>query len=305
MTRFRFAWLACWTLGALAAFLPASALAQTSIEVVVNGRPITSYDVSQRVALQRIGGETASTRAATEQLIEEAIPLSEFERLGGTLPEGQVDAAFQSIARQVNLSVSEFNTALRQAGVNQDSLRARLEAQIAWQGLVERRLVQNSPVRNEDVTAALLGDAGPRQTIKEFILQQVLFVVPSGSSAARIAQRRREAEAFRQRFPGCEGSVALASQLRDVVVRNIGRRDTTQLGGRQGEEIQNTRAGRTTGPNQTEQGIELIAVCEIREIQSNAAARAEVEERLILGQAERIGEEYLAELKAKAIIERR
>jgi peptidyl-prolyl cis-trans isomerase SurA len=155
------------------------------------------------------------------------------------------------------------------------------------------------------VTAALESEGGAAQTLTEFVLQQIVFVVPSGSSAGQFAQRRREATAFRSRFKGCDQSLEQARQLRAVVVKDMGRRDSSQLQGQAGEEIKKTEAGKTLAPQQTEQGIELIAVCSKRDIQSSAAARAEIENKLFLEQNKDLGKDYLDELRARAIIEYR
>src|SRR4029078_554511 len=91
----------------------------------------------------------------------------------------------------------------------------------------------------------------------EYTLQQILFVVPKGSSAGYLAQRRREAEGFRLRFAGCDKSLDLAKGLRDVVVRNIGRRLANELTGNDGKEVRDTPAGKATRPVQIDQGVAL------------------------------------------------
>src|SRR6185295_6070166 len=103
-------------------------------------------------------------------------------------------------------------------------------------------------------------------TITEYTLQQIIFIVPKDSSPAVYTQRRREAEAFRQRFQGCDKSLSLAKDLRAVVVKELGRRDT----------IKKTPAGKTAPPSQSDEGIEVIAVCATRDVQSSSGARADV-----------------------------
>lgn len=282
----------------------ADAAVAAEIKVLVNGEPITSYDISQRVAMQRISGQRADSKVALNELIDEAVQLTEARRRGVVVPDSQVEAAFASIATQVKMSPRDFGRALGQAGVNADSIKSRLRAQIAWSALMQGRM-QRAAINRADITAELLARGEEGETMQEFRLQQIIFVAPKGSSAGVYAQRRREAESFRQRFKGCDTSLEQARRLRNVVVRDIGRRDTTQLGGPQGEEILKTREGKTTRPSQTDQGIEIVAVCAIREVRSNAAARAEIENKLLLAQGEQIGKEFLEELRAKAIIERR
>jgi peptidyl-prolyl cis-trans isomerase SurA len=181
-----------------------------------------------------------------------------------------------------------------------------IKAQMIWKQLVQARVRREGQVKSSDIMAAMLEKGSPEDiTMTEYSLQQIIFVVPSGSSPSYVAQRRREAEGFRLRFPGCEGSVAQAKALKGVVVKDAGRRDTTQLKGPQGDEIKETEAGKTTRPFQSESGIELVAVCSKRDFKSNAAARTEVESQLKLEQAKELGQDYLKELRDAAVIQRR
>jgi peptidyl-prolyl cis-trans isomerase SurA len=284
----------------------APAAASSGISIVVNGLPITTYDIQQRARLNRLTGQNGSNEHATDELIDEAVQLYEAARVGIRPSEAQVDRAFASVAASVKLSPSQLVQALSQNGVAASSLRARLRAAIAWQGLVQQHMQENSPVRPEDVISQLLAQ-GPveEMTMGEYTLQQIIFVVPEGSSSAYVQQRQREANAFRSRFTGCDNSLEQARQLHDVVVRPMGRRDSTQLSGPQGEEIEATEAGHATPPHRTNLGVELVAVCSVRQIQSTAAARDAIEQKLAIAQQPEIGKELLAELRAKAIIEHR
>lgn len=280
----------------------APALAIT-IEVIVNGVPITSYDIDQRVALQQISGQTPSRTTAANELIDEMIQIGEAVRLGVNIPQAQIDGAFANIAQQVGMSVNQFASALRQSGVDPDSLKRRLQAQIAWATLMQARVQTTTVVNQADVTAAMLAAGRQAEMVREYRLQQIIFVVPAGSSSGFIAQRRSEAEAFRQRFQGCEASMAQAAQLRGVVVLDIGR-DTSRLTSAQMDGVAATAAGRVSRPEQTGQGIEVVAVCSVVQVQGNEAARTEIQTNLIIERGEEIGTEYLAELRARAIIQR-
>ena len=154
------------------------------------------------------------------------------------------------------------------------------------------------------MTTALLAKGDPQSLkTKEFTLQQIVFVVPSGSAAATYDQRRREAEAFRQRFQGCDKTLAQAKDLTGVVVKDLGRRDSTELGGgADSEAIRNASAGSTLRPTQSPQGIEIVAVCDVKEIQSAAAARVQIQNQLFQKQSEGIAATYLKELRARATI---
>lgn len=284
----------------------AETVSNSAIVALVNDQPITRYDVDQRSRLMRIGGVKSGRSAATEELIDEKLQVIEGLRRGVRVPDAQVEAAYGGIARQLKMSTSQLGQALRSEGINPKSLKERLRAQITWRSLVEARVQMEAQISTADVTAQLLA-RGPTEsiTLTEYMLQQIVFVVPSGSGSGVFTQRRREANSFRQRYRGCDSALAQAQELKGVVVKDIGRRGSDQLSGQRGEEIKKLTAGQISQPIQIDQGIELIGVCSRRDVKSTAAARAEIQDKFALEQAQGLGEGYLKELREAAIIEYR
>ncbi len=286
--------------------IPTLSKRDSSIAVLVNEDPITDYDIAQREKLMRLGGTKTSTKIATDELIDETLEMYEARKRGVKVSNAQVEGAFAAIAQQLKMTPAQFSKALTSRGVDPSSLKQRLRAQLTWQYLVRQRTQSKAQVKSQDITTAVLAKGNPNQMmLNEYMLQQIVFIVPQGSPPSLYAQRRREAEAFRQRFTGCDNSIAQAKPLRGVVVKDIGRRDATQLNGAEGDDIKKTSAGKTAPPYQMNEGIELIAVCSVRQVQSTAAARAQVTNDLYLQQAKNLGKDYLDELRKAAIIEYR
>ena len=281
--------------------------ANSSIPVLVNDEPITAYDINQRYRLLRLGGGKMDQKGATEDLINETLEMLEAQRWGVTIADARVDAAFAGIAQNVKLTTKQLSGALAAQGIQDTSLKKRLRAQMSWQVLVQRRTQQKATVSNQDLATAITAQASNADASKitQMTLQQIIFVVPKGSSPGVYSQRKKEAEAFRQRFAGCDKSLEQAKALRGVVVKDIGRRNSTDLVGPEGDAIAKTPAGKTAPPSQTDSGIEVIAVCTTRDIQSTAAVRSEVEDQLLLKQSADLGKDYLKELRDRAIIEYR
>ncbi len=278
----------------------------SSIAVLVNEVPITHYDISQRQKLMALGGAKTSTKIATDELIDETLEMYEAKKRGVRAPDAQVDGAFASIGQSLKMTPDQLTKALAARGIDAATLKQRLRAQLTWQYLVQRRTQAKALVKSQDVASAIIAKGNPTEMmLNEYMLQQIVFIVPKGSSPSLYAQRRREAEQFRQRFQGCDNSLAQAQKLRGVVVKDIGRRDATQLHGAEGDDIQKTAAGKTAPPYQMDEGVELIAVCSIKQVKSQAAARAEVTNQLYGQQAKTLGKDYLDELHKAAIIEYR
>jgi peptidyl-prolyl cis-trans isomerase SurA len=291
--------------GLSAADLPATAA--SSIRIKVDDQPITSYDIAQRTALFHLTGVPGGEKAATEELINETLEFIEAAKRGVSVPDSRVDLAIADISQHVKMTPDKLKGALASQGVNIDTLRRRIKAQMTWGQLVQLKMqFDGASVKGSDVTAALFEESsGGNVKATEYMLQQIIFVVPKGSSSAYAEQRRREAEAFRIRFPGCDKSIDAAKQLKAVVVKDLGRRTSDELSGPDGQEIKDAGVGKTTRPVKSDAGFDLIAVCSARAIDSNAAARAQVESKLTLEQNKDLGKDYLAELRKKAVIEYR
>lgn len=296
---------ATFVAASLYAIFPSIA-AQTSIKVVVNGDIITSYDIAQRARLLPLFGKKGGEKQATEDLIEETLKFQEARRLGFNIPDRQIDAIFASMGKEKNLSEQQLERELAKIGINADSMKRWIKAQTTWRELVQAKVRHDGKIKTQDIMSAMLEKGDPNSmTQSEYRLQQIIFVVPSGSSKSYLAQKRREAESFRLRFPGCENSIAQAKALNGVVVQNIGRRYSSELLGNQGEEIKNTEVGKAIRPFVTDKGVELIVVCGKRDFQSDSAVRAEVETQLKLKQATEMGQDYLKDLRDKAIVQYR
>jgi peptidyl-prolyl cis-trans isomerase SurA len=288
----------------LALVLAPIAHAETSIKVIVNNEPITNYDIAQRAKLMQVTREKGGTKEATEQLINETLQMQEAKKRGFVIADKDIDGFFAQIAGRSKMTVAQFGQALASVGLTPNTLKRRIKAQATWAQLAKGKTRATAVVKATDITAEMLQkQEKSSMTMTEYKLQQIVFIVPDDKkSPSYMAQRKREAEAFRGRFSGCDKSIELAKSLKDVVVVNLGRRDTLQLEGPQGDDVKATGVGKTTRPNQTGRGVELIAVCEAREIHSDAAVRAEAESKLMLDQAEDVGADYLKDLRKAAVI---
>lgn len=277
-----------------------------TISALVNDDPISSYDVQQRARLMQITGQGGGTQAALDDLIEERLKLQEARRLRISITQEQVDQAFGSIAQNIQLSPNELTQALGQAGVNADTLKSRLRADLAWRDVVRGRLQGTVQVREQDVIAALQTRGGSGdQTVIEYELQQIVFVVPAGSGQAVAQQRQREAAALRGRFVSCEQTIPQLTGMRDVVVRRIGSRRSVDLNEQLRETLSSTAVNKLTSPNATQTGIEMIAVCGRREVRDDRVGRQEMQQEMMSTEMQSGAERLMSELKQMAVIERR
>ncbi|MEF2551826.1 SurA N-terminal domain-containing protein [Aurantimonas sp. A2-1-M11] len=298
-------------LGSVAAIVPATtgtAQAASEISVVVNGVPITSYQIRQRAAflnLRRVGGNT--TQKATDELIDEALKKQEIRRRGISISDDAVNEAFGRFAAENKLTETQLGEVLSRAGFSSDGFKDYIRVQMGWGQAVQANMRSSEKLSEQDVVQRMLAQGGEKPSTTEYTLQQVIFVIPEGQQSALLATRKREAESMRSRFQSCDSTFEFAKGLRDVTVRDLGRVAQPELPPRWKKDIQATSVGRTTPAQQTERGVEFIAVCNTRSISDDKAAAMVFQAREMekLGEQSEPDADYLKTLRERAQIVRR
>ncbi|KAA0971203.1 peptidylprolyl isomerase [Aureimonas fodinaquatilis] len=254
----------------LSAVVTDQAVAATQIRVVVNKEAVTSYQVQLRQAFLKLRRSPATAEAATNELIDEVIKRQEMRRRGVSVPDAAVDAAFANFAKQNKLSEAQLGQVFSQAGFTAAGFKEYIRVQMGWGQVVRMNTQQAERLSEQDVVQRMLQQGGKKPSTTEYMLQQVIFVVPEGSAKER---RTGEANSMRQRFRSCNETVQLAQGLRDVTVRDLGRITQPELPPRWKDEVSRLSTGGTTRPQVTERGVEFIAVCSARNVSDDRAAQ--------------------------------
>ena len=292
------------------AYLPAAALAAGSdIKVIVNKVPITSLDVSKRIAflkLQRKKGNLASI--ALDEMIDEQLKRVEMRRVGISVPDKQVNDAYARFATGNKMKLAQLDQILNQSGVTPKHFKDYIRMQMSWGQTVgsRYRATSGQVSEREAVRKMMEKGGGAKPTATEYLLQQVIFVVPAAKRGAILGARKREAEAMRGRFSGCETTVSFAKGLKDVTVRDLGRVLAPELPPEWAESIKKTQQGGATAVRETDRGVEFIGICRAKQVSDDKVAQ------LLFQQdgggdkaAEELDKKYVEELRAKAQIIKR
>jgi len=295
---------------ALAAVLTvtAPASAQTRIVAVVNGAPITSYDVAQRAKLLRLTGVRSNAqRAALDELINEKVQDLAVKRANISISDGEVDAAIAQIASRAKISSAQLAGAFRQAGVSMGTLRERISSQIGFSRLIQAQFRATLQVTEQDLVAALKRDEEKEMVIDAplYELQQVTIALPKNPSPERLRRAEGVAEDLRRKFTSCKEGVPLAKKTRNVVVRDGGRRMGVEFAVPVREALAETEVGHLTKPMQQQRGLVMFAICDKKIVRSANAAMKEIEPEIAAERGEAFAKQYLRQLKRDAIIERR
>lgn len=287
--------------------LAVTAQAASKVAVVVNGVAITTGDIQRRVnflRLQRAKGNLSTL--ARDQLVNEVLEREAVLKSGTSVSTEDVDAAFARFASNNKMSLDQLNGILKQAGVGADHFKAFIAISMSWPRAVAARYGGASGKLTPGEVGARIVESGKAPSVNEYILKQVIFVVPEKRRNAILGKRKAEAEASRKKFPGCDQAKEFAATMHDVSVRDLGRYMEPELPEMWKAAISKAAAGGTTPSQVTPRGVEYIAVCSKREVSDDAAAA------LVFNQedSKKFGKEddspnakkYLEELRAQAQI---
>ena len=291
---------------ALAAGLNATAPADasSSIRAIVNNVPITDNDVRRRAAflkLRRVKGNLK--RQALDELIDEQIQMSEARRLRVVASDKEVEEAFRRFAKGNKIPLKLFTKILARSGATPRGFKRYIRSRMSWQRAVAARYGREArkASRPRSFTETLRTRTVGAEKSEQVTLQQVIFVVPK-TKRERMARRRKEANAFRQRFPGCARSVAFAKGLRDVTVKDKGRMLLAELPHGWRDAVKATDVNKATTVKDTEKGVEFLAVCDRRMV---AEQHTGPDEDVFKKKAPELDKKYMADLRKKAKIVRR
>jgi peptidyl-prolyl cis-trans isomerase SurA len=283
-------------------------LAQTSVRVLVNEQPVTTFDVQNRSKMLALFSRgTKGEKDALEQLVDERLMVQEAKRVGMLVGDAEVDEEFADRAKQVKLSTEQFSQALRQNGVDPKTFKDFLRANLSWAKIVRARFRSSGDVSEQEIASELTSRTfeGPLEQVYEYLLQPIVFVVPAKAGDGVAAQQESQANAFRSNFQGCGQSLQQAGGIKGVVVKPTVRREQRDLTGAIKEELEALDVGGITKPQRVEDGVQLIAVCEKRVISGQNEATEEVRKELTSERGKMLARRYLRDLRADAVIEYR
>ena len=290
--------------GASAGYCATGARAQTI--AVVNGSPITNFDIEQRSKLVGLSGKPPNRKDVIEELINDRIKLREGKKYSLDLTPAEIDSQFASMGTRMRLNAEQLTKVLESKGIRPETLKARLKAEYVWTQLVRGRFQQSLTVGDKDVEAALgaTGEAKQDASSFEYQMRPLVLIVARGAPASAIEERRKEAVALRERVESCDQAVEMFRTRRDSVVRDMVTKTSADLPPPLREVLDKTPIGRLTAPEVTRQGIEMVALCE-RKASTDTPQKREIRNKLFADKYEAQSKKYLNDLRRASMIEYR
>jgi peptidyl-prolyl cis-trans isomerase SurA len=282
----------------------ATAARAQQVVVIVNGEPITALDIEQRSKLTQLSTHKAPSRQEVlEELISEKLKVREAKKFGLEISDTDVDTSYATMATRMRLTADQLTAQLARSGLNAATLKARIRADMAWPQIVRGRYQQSLQIGEKDILTAM--EAKPDDTVGyDYTLRPILFLVPTGSPDAFIDGRKREAEALRGRFQGCEEGIAFARLLKDIAIRDQVVRSSADIPEELRKVLDGVEVGKLTPPEVTKFGVEMFAMCAKKESAAdNTPGKRKVRDTIANERYEQRSKQYLQEIRRGAMIE--
>jgi peptidyl-prolyl cis-trans isomerase SurA len=276
--------------------------------MIVNGDVITAYDVEQRMKFVQLSTRKPGVRSEViDELVDDKLKVQFGRRYKIEIPDSDVDQQFAEMGLRMHMSPDQLTQALAQGGVDASTLKAKIRSDTVWQNIVRGKYQGDLQIREKDVLAALQNDK-PEETKTqvgyEYRLRPILFLVPHG--AAQITEaRQKDAEALRGRFTDCDSGLKYARTLRDVAVRDVIVKSSSDLPPVLRDVLDKTEIGHLTAPEVTPQGVEVFALCERKETKEDTPEKRQVREKMFSEKFQAKAKQLLRELRKQAMIERK
>jgi len=298
-------------MGAVAApVLPAciSPLHAQTVVVMVNGDPITDYDIEQRSKLDFLTTHKQSSRQdVLNELIDDKVKIKEAKKYGVDPTSSDIDQAFASMGSRMRITPEQLAKSLESQGIRAETLKARIKSDLVWTSLVRGRYKERLQVGERDVAAAVKAEGGDEQQAQafEYKMQPVVLIVPRGSAPAAVEARHKEAETLRSKVQTCDEANTYFRSMANAAIRDLVVKTSADIPANLRKVLDDTPVGHLTPPELTKQGVEMVALCARNPTTIDTPKKKEMREKMYAQKYEATSKSYLQEIRKAAMIEYR
>ena len=285
-----------------------------SVAVMVNGEPITNYDIEQRTKLDFLSSHKPSTRQQViEELIDQKVKIKEAKQFGVDPSSSDIDASFAQMSSRMRITPDQLAKSLESQGIRPETLKERIKAEMVWTSLVRGRYKESLQVGEKEVAAAAGApvDAKDEKEAKletesfEYMLQPIVLIVPRGSPPSAVETRVKEAETLRGRVQSCDEASSLFKSMPNAAIREIVSKTSADIPAVLREVLDKTPIGHLTAPEVTKQGVEMVALCGRKPTTVDTPRKKEIRDKMFAEKFEAKSKAYLQRVRKAAMIEYR
>jgi peptidyl-prolyl cis-trans isomerase SurA len=282
--------------------------AQT-VAVMVNGDPITDYDIEQRSKLDFLSTHKKMTRQEViDELIDDKLKIKEAKQFSIDPSGSDIDSAFSDMSTRMRLTSDQLSKTLEAQGIRPETLKESIRANMVWTGLVRGRYKESLQVGEKEVDAAARAQGGSAEDKNEtqsfeYKMQPIVLIVPRGTPQPVIEAKVKEAQGLRDRIQSCGEANTLFKAMPNAAIRDVVTKTSADMPASIRDELDKTPIGHLTPPEVTKQGIEMAALCSRTPTTVDTPLKKAIRDKMFAQKFEAKAKSYLAQIRKNAMIE--
>ena len=244
------------------------------IAAVVDDDIIMESELLERAAqirarMRQQGQQAPPTESLLEQVLErmivESIELQTADRAGIRVSDNQINDTLANIARQNNMTSSQFRESVLEEGISWPGLRDQIRREMIVNQLRQRRVASRIKVSDQDIENFLNSEIAKTNLAPDFRLGHILIQTQPDSDLNAV-----EEKALMVYKKATEGSDfgALAAQYSDSETAlsggDLGWRKAAQLPTLFSDTVLDMKQGQVAAPIRNSSGFHIIKVLELR-----------------------------------------
>jgi peptidyl-prolyl cis-trans isomerase SurA len=287
-----------------------SPLHAQTVAVMVNGDPITNYDIDQRSKLNFLSTHKPQTRQEViDELINEKLEIKEAKKYGVEPASSDIDDAYATMSSRMHITPDQLTKSLESQGIRADTLKERLRADMVWGSLVRGRFKESLQVGEKEVAAAAKSEGSdstkPETESFEYQMRPIVLIVQKNAAPAVTEARQKEAEALRARIQSCDEASYLFKSMQNAAILDSVTKTSADIPPSLRELLDNTPLGHLTPPEVTKDGVKMVALCGRKPTTIDTPKKKEIRDKMFADKFLAKSKSYLQEIRKAAMIEYR
>ena len=260
------------------------AAVETSIDriiAIVDESVITQRELENRVDVVRNEFERSDRRLPSDDvlykrvldaLITDSLLLQEAARRGIKTTDTQLNQAMQRLARQNNISLSEFREALIREGYEYEAYRETVRLEITVSTLQRQYAQRNASISDAEVDDFIARSAAQSDDY-EYRLSHILVALPDAATPEQVGEAMQTANEIISRLEQGEQFDQLANtySASETALQggDLGWRKKAQIPSLFTDKVLTLSPGDSAGPIRSASGFHIVQLTERRSLEQN------------------------------------
>ncbi len=260
---------------------PAAAV-QTSLDrivAIVDESVITERELANQIKLVKLDfkqsrreppSEAVLQRQVLESLINDSLLLQEAKRRGIKITDSQLNQTMQRLARQNQMSLSEFRQALLADGLDYDKYRETVRREITITTLSRQYSQRNATISDAEVDD-FIEQSGSDSASFEYLLSHILIALPDAAIPEEITAAQQTAADIMSRLDQGEEFDQLANTYSSGETAlqggDLGWRKKAQIPSLFTDQVLTMEPGDYAGPIRSPSGIHIVHLKQRRDLE--------------------------------------